>query len=158
MCRMWCADNDVSNSGSKSCGGGSRDKIDLCLLWQSHFLQVTLSSDRAAFSSYRLYLSRWSCSSRRKVCISLIPVLSTYKVWQIAVNPSVTIYMYVPFSPYLSSCLIRSGWLYRGKDKVESMLLSYSAGDWRYEEAGGWWADEELLKYGLPTDIWFHVE
>lgn len=39
-----------------------------------------------------------------------------------------------------------------GKDKVESMspylLTTMCADD----------ADEELLRYGLPTDVWFHVE
>jgi hypothetical protein len=153
---MWCAINDVSNSVSKSCGGGSRDTrqdwpvspLTIALFTSHPFLRP------GRVSSYHLYLSRWFCSSRRQVRL-LLPdghVGRIVQVWYSAVNPSGTIYMQVPIPIQIKS------WWYRGKDKVESMSFYTLPVHWTKRATEGWWIDEELLQYGLPNDIWFHVE
>lgn len=68
-----------------------------------------------------------------------------------AVNPSVTIYMYVPVpAPLVEDNANESGEKIKSRVSLHRMIT--------YQGLMELMVDEELLKYGLPTDIWFHVE
>ncbi|KAF7324180.1 NFACT-R-1 domain-containing protein [Mycena kentingensis (nom. inval.)] len=95
--------------------------------------RITAQSRHVTISHATLLLPRWCCSSHPQARLSA----SHNTLWLTAgtaYDPPITIYM--------------------GKDKVESQLASYHpSGDPSSSQT-----DEELIKYALATDIWFHVD
>jgi hypothetical protein len=56
---------------------------------------------------------------------------------------------------FTSSTVSPAGFIYVGKDKVESKYMQLGR---RIESTLTGIIDEELIKYGLEEDVWFHVD